>query len=120
MRVVAIICTAILVMEFVLHGIAMLIGMEAAIQPLTDHFGFRPSRTLGVAIGAADLVVAAALVLGFWRRDIGVVAAAYAVAFFGMLMFLRFYRHLGTIVRPPDFPLFLTLAVALFTLRLAQ
>lgn len=120
MRVIAIICTAVLVMEFVLHGIAMLIGMEAAIQPLTDHFGFRPNRLLGVAIGALDLIAAAALIVGFWRRDIGLAAAGYAVAFFGLLMALRFYRNLGTLVWPPDFPLFLTLAVTLFAIHLSR
>jgi len=118
--VVADLGSAVLIMEFVLHGIAMLIGMEAAVQPLTDHLGFRPARPFGLAIGAVDLAAAGALVLGFSAPGLSAVAAGYAVAFFGLLMVQRLRRGLGTLVRPPDFPIFFTLAVLLLAIRLGQ
>lgn len=106
-RILADIGAAILVMEFVLHGIAMLFGMDGAVQPLTDHLGFRPGRPLGLAVAAADLAAAALLVVGFPNHTAAAIGAAYAVAYFGTMMYLRFHRRLGTIIRPPDFPVFL-------------
>ena len=119
MNILADICAAILIMEFVLHGIAMVTGMDGAVQPLTDHLGFRPGRPLGLTIGVLDLAAATLLVVGFPNHAAAAIAAAYAVAYFGLMMCLRFYRRLGTIVRPPDFPIFLVSAVLLLVSRLA-
>ena len=113
------ICAAILIMEFVLHGIAMVVGMDGAVQPLTDHLGFRPSRPLGLTIGVVDLAAAALLVIGFPDDGAAAIAAGYAVAYFGLMMYLRFYRRLGTIIRPPDFPIFLASGVVLLLTSLA-
>jgi hypothetical protein len=41
------------------------------------------------------------------------------VAYFGLMMYLRFYRRLGTIIRPPDFPIFLASGVVLLLAWLA-
>ncbi|WBB95682.1 MULTISPECIES: hypothetical protein [unclassified Solwaraspora] len=119
MRIIVIICTAVLIMEFVLHGLAMYIGMEAGIQPLQNHFGFRPSRALTLLIAVLDTLAAAGLVIGIWRPGIGAIAAGYTVAFFGMMLILRFYRNLGGIL-PPDFPLFFALGVVVLVLQLMR
>ncbi|MFY1636714.1 hypothetical protein ACN27F_26130 [Solwaraspora sp. WMMB335] len=119
MRIAIIICSAVLIMEFVLHGLAMWIGMEAGIQPLTNHFGFRPNRGLTLLIAVLDTAAAAGIVAGIWKPEIGAVAAGYAVAFFGMMLILRFYRHLGGIF-PPDFPLFFSLGVILLVLQVIR
>ncbi|HEV2637126.1 MAG TPA: hypothetical protein VGX23_18370 [Actinocrinis sp.] len=113
-------CAAILIMEFVLHGIAMLTGMDGAVKPLTDHLGFPPGRPLGIAIGLLDAAATAALIIGFGSHGAGAAGAAYAVLYFGVMMALRFRRKLGTLLQPPDFPLFLTLGVILLVIRLAQ
>ncbi|MEU1885431.1 MULTISPECIES: hypothetical protein [Micromonospora] len=119
MRIIAAVCSAILVMEFVLHGLAMFIGMEAGIDPLTRHFGFRPERWLVLLIGVLDAAAAAALVAGWWHPWAAAAGAAYALAFFGMMLVLRFHRHLGGIL-PPDFPLFFTLAAVVLVLSLLR
>jgi uncharacterized membrane protein YphA (DoxX/SURF4 family) len=118
-EILADISAAILIMEFVLHGIAMVIGMDGAVRPLTDHLGFRPGRPLGLAIGVVDLAAAALLVIGFPNHGAAAIAAGYAVAYFGLMMYLRFYRRLGTIIRPPDFPIFLASGVVLLLAWLA-
>ncbi|HEX6967446.1 MAG TPA: hypothetical protein VF174_01265 [Micromonosporaceae bacterium] len=119
MNVVAAICSAVLLMEFVLHGIAMWLGMEAGIEPLTRHFGFRPDRSLVLLLAVLDTAAAAGLVVGFWRPTIGAVAAGYAVLFFGLMLVLRFHRSLGGIL-PPDFPLFFTAGVVLLVVNLMR
>jgi hypothetical protein len=118
-RIIAAVCSAVLVMEFVLHGLAMFIGMEAGIDPLTRHFGFRPDRWLVLLIGTLDAGAATALVLGYWYPSFAVPGAAYALGFFGLLLILRFHRHLGGIL-PPDFPLFFTLAAVVLVLSLRR
>jgi hypothetical protein len=118
-RIIAAVCSAVLVMEFVLHGLAMFIGMEAGIDPLTRHFGFRPDRWLVLLIGTLDAAAAAALVAGLWYPGLAAAGAAYAIGFFGLMLILRFHRHLGGIL-PPDFPLFFTLAVIVFVLSLLR
>jgi hypothetical protein len=118
-RIAATICSAVLVMEFVLHGLAMYIGMEAGIDPLTRHFGFRPERWLVLLIGVLDTAAAAALTLGWWHPRAAVAGAVYALLFFGLMLTLRFHRHLGGIL-PPDFPIFFTLAAAVLVLSLLR
>ena len=112
-------CSAVLVMEFALHGTAMLTRMEAGIEPLTKHFGARPGPLPVLALGALDLAAAAAITAGFWRPALGAAGGAYGVLFFGTMLGLRFHRRLGGIL-PPDFPLFFTLAVLLVITRTAQ
>ncbi|WCN83972.1 hypothetical protein [Micromonospora sp. LH3U1] len=119
MRIIATVCSAILVMEFVLHGLAMFIGMEAGIDPLTKHFGFRPERWLVLLLGTFDAAAAALLVLGWWHSSAAVLGAAYALGFFGLMLVLRFHRHLGGIL-PPDFPLFFTLGAVVLVLSLLR
>jgi hypothetical protein len=118
-RIIAAICSALLVMEFVLHGIAMLTMMEAGIDPLTRHFGFRPGPPILLTLGVLDIAAAAGIVAGFWKPVLAEIAAGYAILFFGMMLVLRFYRRLGGIL-PPDFPLFFTAAVLLLIVRLAR
>lgn len=119
LRILADVGAAVLIMEFVLHGIAMVIGMDQAVQPLTDHLGFRPGRPLGLGIGVVDLAAAALLVVGFPNHAAAAAAAGYAVAYFGLMMLLRFHRRLGTLVRPPDFPIFLVSGVLVLVSWLA-
>ena len=119
MRIIITVCSAVLVMEFVLHGLAMFIGMEAGIDPLTRHFGFRPERWLVLLIGTLDAAAGTALVLGYWHPQAAVLGSAYALGFFGLMLVLRFHRHLGGIL-PPDFPLFFTLAAVVLVLSLLR
>jgi hypothetical protein len=120
MRTASGVISGVLVMEFVLHGIAMLAGMAAGVQPVAAHLGFRPGRAAIVLIGILDLAVAAFMIAGFWRPGLGTLAACYSAALFGVLMILRFRRRLGTLLRPPDFPLFFTLSVLLLVSELAR
>lgn len=120
MLIVAVVCSVVLVVEFVLHAIAMLVGMEAGIEPVTAHLGFRPHRALLLLIGVVDLTVAAGMVAGFWYPTLGTIAAGYAVVLFATLMAIRLYRHLGTLVHPPDFPIFLVLSVVLLATYLVR
>lgn len=111
MRIISVLSTGVLTTEFVLHGAAMLSSMEAGVKPLADHLGFRPGRPVTLLIGTLDLAAAAGLVAGLREPGIGVAASGYGVLFFGSLMALRLRRRLGTVLWPPDFPLFLSLSV---------
>lgn len=112
-------CSAVLVMEFALHGTAMLTRMEAGIEPLTKHFGRRPGTLPVLALGVLDAAAATGIVAGFWWPEPAVAGGAYGVLFFGTMLTLRFHRRLGGL-RPPDFPLFFALSVLLLISRLAQ
>jgi hypothetical protein len=48
-----------------------------------------------------------------------VLGAAYALGFFGLMLVMRFHRHLGGIL-PPDFPLFFTLGAVVLVLSLLR
>lgn len=120
MRIVLTLFTAVLVLEYILHAIALLAGMEAGIQPLSDHFGFRPARVLVLLIAVLDLAAAAGLTAGLWHPGVRLAAALYGTLYFGMMMGLRFRRRLGTLIRPPDFPLFLTLSALILIMTAAN
>lgn len=113
MYVLALICSAILIMEFVLHGLAMFIGMEAGIAPIVTHLGFRPHRAFLLLLGVVDVAVAAGLIAGFWRPSLGMAAAGYAVVLFGTLLVIRLVKDLGTLINPPNTPIFLLAGVLL-------
>lgn len=113
MLVLAVICSVILVAEFVLHGLAMFFGMEAGIAPIVAHLGFRPHRALLLLLGVVDFAVAAGLIAGFWKPTLGLTAAGYAAALFGTLMVIRLVKGLGTVINPPNTLVFLLAGVLL-------
>jgi uncharacterized membrane protein YphA (DoxX/SURF4 family) len=103
---------ALLALEFVLHGLGMVARMEAGIDPIVKHTGYRPGPVPLTLLGLVDFAVATGFVIGvlLWTPA-GLVSAVYSVFLFGGLLVIRLRRRLGTLVSPPDFPVFLVLGV---------
>jgi hypothetical protein len=100
-----------LALEFVLHGAAMLIRIEAGIGPVEKHLGFRPTTRFLIALGIVDLATSTAFIVGLRKPIVGAVAGGYSTGLFGILIALRLRRRLGTFLSPPDFPIFLALSL---------
>lgn len=104
------IASALLALEFALHGVAMVTRMEAGIAPIEKHLGVRPGAAALTALGLVDFAVSGAFVLGMVSPRAAVLASTYSTGLFGGLMAIRLKRNLGTLTSPPDFPIFLALS----------
>ncbi|MFE3983007.1 hypothetical protein ACFXPR_00840 [Nocardia tengchongensis] len=112
--------SALLTLEFVMHGAAMLTRMEAGLDPIEKHLGFRPGIGFTTVLGIVDFAVAGAFVIGIKSPAIAFVASSYSTALFGGLMVIRLRKNLGTVVYPPDFPIFFGLSVAVLLRNLGR
>ena len=119
MRLVALLVSALLILEFSLSAISMISVMQTAVDRFSTLTRTTPGPRLVVLIGLLDLIGVVAVIAGFWRPW----PAVPAGVFFALLSGFVLFRQITGGDRGSDllpYTLFLSAAVVLVITRLAE